>query len=136
MAAPLDTSIIPADVQAVFNSFAPQEQKALLNIRTILFDMAAETSGVGAIEETLKWGQPSYLTTKPKSGTTIRLGVPEKGCVAMYVHCSTTVIESFRDVYADIYRTEGKRAVYFDLQEPLPEDAVKTLIHMALTYHL
>lgn len=136
MAPTADSPAIPTDVQAAFEAFESDEQRALLGIRRMIFTLASETDGVGSIEETLKWGQPSYLTVKPKSGTTIRLGVPEKGYVAVYVHCGTTIVASFRDVYQDTYRTEGKRAVYFALHEPLPEDAIKTLLNLALTYHL
>ncbi len=36
----------------------------LLAVRKLILDTARKTEGVGAIEEALKWGQPSYLTTR------------------------------------------------------------------------
>ena len=38
-------------------------------------DPVPSSFGVGEITETLRWGQPSYITSKPKSGTTIRTGL-------------------------------------------------------------
>lgn len=34
---------------------------------------AASTDGGGPIEETLKWGDPAYVTSATKSGSTIRV---------------------------------------------------------------
>ena len=59
------------EVTAVFNSY-PQKVKAkLLFLRQLIFDTAESIEGVGEIEETLKWGEPSYLTPISKSGSTI-----------------------------------------------------------------
>ena len=41
----------------------------MLRLRQIVLDTASETEGVDALEETLKWGEPSYLT---RDGSTIR----------------------------------------------------------------
>jgi hypothetical protein len=40
------------------------------------FDAANASKGVGALQETPKWGQPSYLTPETKSSSTIH-------CVAL-----------------------------------------------------
>ncbi|MDE9480186.1 DUF1801 domain-containing protein, partial [Xenorhabdus bovienii] len=61
------------EVYSVFNHYPEQYQKILLTLRTLIFDTASKTAGVGPITETLKWGQPSYLTLETGSGTTIRL---------------------------------------------------------------
>lgn len=45
----------------------------LLALRRLIFDTAKATKGVGVLQETLKWGQPSYLTPQTKSGSTIRI---------------------------------------------------------------
>jgi len=69
--------VVPFDDPNVARRFAsfPQDLRApLLDLREMIFDIAQKTPGVGAIEETLKWGQPAYLTPVTKSGSTIRLG--------------------------------------------------------------
>ena len=63
-----------ADVQQAFHEFPPEIRTKLLALRKLILDTAASIEGVGPIEETLKWGQPAYLTSQSKSGSTIRLG--------------------------------------------------------------
>ena len=58
-----------------------------MGLRQLIFATAAETDGVGKIEERLKWGQPSYLTESSGSGTTIRIDAlkNEPGKYARYL---------------------------------------------------
>ena len=57
---------------AIFDRYPKPVRARLLALRELIFDTAKATKGVGAIEEALKWGQPSYLTLKSKSGSTVR----------------------------------------------------------------
>jgi hypothetical protein len=99
--------------------------------------VAEETPGVGELEETLKWGQPSYLTTQSKSGTTIRIDEhKEVGKYAMYVHCQTTLVDSFREIYPTTFQYEDNRAIVFDNNQPPAAEELADCIAMALTYHL
>jgi len=43
----------------VFNTYPNGIKKKLLLLRQLILDTASETEGVGDLEETLKWGQPS-----------------------------------------------------------------------------
>lgn len=65
---------IPADVAVAFAAFPDPVRVQLLEVRRLIFATAAETSGVGPLTETLKWGEPAYLTEATVSGSTIRLG--------------------------------------------------------------
>lgn len=109
----------------------------LLALRAMVFDVAKATDGVGEIEETLKWDTPSYLTVKPKSGTTIRLSAsPGKNQYGLYVHCQTTLISTFRDIYPNIFTYEKNRAIIFNIYDTIAEEELRHCISMALTYHL
>ncbi len=57
----------------VFDSYPTQVRRKLMALRQLIFDTAAKTEGVGTLEETLKWGEPAYLTTQSKSGSTVRI---------------------------------------------------------------
>jgi hypothetical protein len=57
-------------IEAVFEAYPAPVKSRLLALRRLIFDTAKTTTGVGALEEALKWGQPSYLTTESKSGST------------------------------------------------------------------
>jgi hypothetical protein len=123
-------------VEAAFAAFPDSTRDALLGLRALIFQTAAETAGVGPVEETLKWGQPAYLTRETGAGTTIRLGVPKAGGAAIYVHCQTTIIGEVRDIYPDAVRYEGSRAIVLSDAGEMAADPVRLLISRALTYHL
>ena len=65
----------------------------------------------------LSSGEPSYLTTKTKSGTTIRVHWKERRAdrCAMYVHCQTNLVQQYRLRHADELEFEGNRAVLFPI---------------------
>jgi hypothetical protein len=126
-----------ADVAETFAELPPAARDKLLHLRSLIFDTAAQTPGVGPLEEGLRWGEPSYLTSKSKSGTTIRIHwkprTPDR--CAMYVHCQTNLVEQYRLRHPDSLEFEGNRAVLFRIDQPLPEDALRDCIRLALTYH-
>jgi hypothetical protein len=124
-----------ANVAAVFDGYPRPVRAKLMRLRQLIFDTAAGTEGVGKLTETLKWGQPSYLTENSKSGTTIRIDATKDGRYAMYVHCQTNLIERFRQRYPDALAYEGNRAVLFEASDDIPVGELKHCIAMALTYH-
>jgi hypothetical protein len=131
------TDIANADVARTFASYPPPLRRKLLALRALILDTAAATPGVGAIEETLKWGEPAYLTSASKSGSTIRLG-PVKSSpshYALYFNCNTTLVDTFRTLFPQALRYDGNRAIVLDSADALPRDALAFCIQAALTYH-
>ena len=63
-------------VAAVFATYPKPMRSKLMALRQLIYETAAATDGVGAITETLKWGEPAYLTAATKSGTTVRIRIP------------------------------------------------------------
>ncbi|MEP2102747.1 MAG: DUF1801 domain-containing protein [Parasphingorhabdus sp.] len=129
---------IPSQIQLVFDSYAKAAQDRLIQLRSLVFEVAAHDDRIGPLEETLKWGQPSYLPSATKSGTTIRIDANAKtseNC-AIYVHCGTDLVGRWRELYDESLHFEGNRAVIFDADKPLPVEPVKHIMAMALTYHL
>ncbi len=124
-------------VRKVFETYPHDVRGSLLQLRALILETAAATEGVGPLQETLKWGQPSYLTPRTKSGSTIRIDQVkgEAGRYALYCHCQTSLIEDFRTLYPEDFRFEGKRAMLFEAQDPPSEDALRHCIALALTYH-
>ena len=129
---------LSTEVRTAIQSYTDKQKSGLLSLRNLIFETAAETSGVGPLTETLKWGQPSYLTEQSKSGSTIRIDrvKDSNDQIALYVHCQTSLISQFKDYYGDTLSYDGKRAVVFDANETLPETSIRHCISMALTYHL
>lgn len=112
-------------------------RRQLLALRKLIFDVAASTEGVGHLEETLKWGEPAYITSQTKSGSTIRLGWKKSAPAqySIYFNCQTNLVESFRTLFVSELNFQGNRAIVFNDGEILPKDAVCFCIAAALTYH-
>jgi len=126
------------EVENVFKAYPEKLKRKLMSLRQLIFDTALEIERVGPLEETLKWGQPSYLTQQTKSGTTIRIDQikSEPGHYGMFVHCQTSLISTYRELYPDILSFDGKRCVRFNGHDDPPGDVLRNCIALALTYHL
>ncbi len=133
---PEQTEFTDSSVDLVFKAYPQPLKTRLLALRELIFKTAAGLQAVGDIEETLKWGQPSYLTQHPKTGTTIRIDAVSPDRYALYVHCQTNLIETFKQMYADKFEFSGNRAIIFDQDKSLPEKQLSHCIALALTYHL
>lgn len=125
----------PDSITAVLAANPPPLRARLKALRTLVHNTARETPGVGKLEEALKWGQPSFLTTETKSGSTIRIGATKGDRVAMFFHCQTNLVETFRRLYPKTFAYEGNRAIVFEDDRKLDEKALRHCIALALTYH-
>jgi Domain of unknown function (DU1801) len=125
------------EVTATFDSYPPRMRKKLLTLRELIFDVAAHTTGVGELEESLKWGEPAYLTTASKSGSTIRIAWKRSRPTqyAMYFNCQTTLVDSFKTMFPTAFKFEGNRALVFDQNDEVPMAALRHCVAMALIYH-
>ena len=126
------------DVRAVFAAYPKDVKRKLMALRELIFETAAATDGVGELEETLKWGQPAYLTKRPKSGSTIRIDRVKSGDgrYAMYFHCQTNLVSTFRELYPAEFAYGGNRSIEFDADARIPEKPLRHCVALALTYHL
>ncbi|MDH3641542.1 MAG: DUF1801 domain-containing protein [Gammaproteobacteria bacterium] len=125
----------PPDVAAAFASYPRAVRSRLTELRTLIFEVAA-SEDVGAITETLKWGEPAYLTAQSKSGSTLRMGwkvaAPEQ--YAVYFNCQTTLVDTFRTLFPEL-RFDGNRAILLDASKEPPMDSLAVCIAATLTYH-
>jgi hypothetical protein len=117
----------------------PNKVKAyLLEMRKIILDTAKKEKDVGAIEEVLRWGQPTFLTRDTKSGTMIRIDRYKKqdDKIAIFFHCQTQIITMIALKYGDKLTYDGNRAIIFDLNKALPKRVIKDCALLALRYYL
>ena len=121
-------------VAEVFKNYPKHMRKKLMFLRRLVLDAAAETEGVTTVEETLKWGEPSYVT---KNGSTVRMdwkkSMPHQ--YAVYFHCKTRLIDTFKELYGDKFKFEGNRAIVFNENDEIPVEELKHCISLSLTYH-
>ncbi len=129
---------LPSKVAAAFDDWAEPIRTELLALRELILTTAAETDGVGAITETLKWGEPAYLTSETRSGSTIRVGPTNAKSMhdyAMFFICSTNLVSDFKARFGGTFAYEGDRAVLFNAGDAIPIDELRECVRMALTYH-
>lgn len=126
-----------AAVARAFEAYPPKMRRKLLALRELIFRTAASMEAVGELEETLKWGEPAYVTARSKSGSTVRIDWKEShpSQYAMYFHCQTNLVETFRTLFPTEFRFEGNRAIVFHESDVVPADSLTLCIAAALTYH-
>jgi len=127
---------LPPDVAASLAACPAAARAHVSALRGLIYETAADHPAVGELTETLKWGQPSYLTEKSKSGTTIRLGWAETGAtVSLFVHCQTSLVGEWRERYGDALTFVGNREISIPTDTDLPRAPLQHCVAMALTYH-
>lgn len=124
-------------IESVVAGYPPKLRPTIKKLRKLVREVAKSNADVGELVETLKWGQPSFLPKRPRIGTTVRMDAVSEDPVrvALYFHCQTTLVETFRELYSDTLNFEGNRAIVLDASRPLPEAELRHCIEMALTYH-
>jgi len=124
------------EVAAALATLPDDMRQCLLGVRDLVYQVADASEEIGPLAETLKWGQPSYLTARTKSGTTLRLWRRARGAAdaALFVPCQTSVIDACRNRYPGL-TYDGDRAIVLPVDRPLPEADLAGCIALALTYH-
>lgn len=124
------------DVQAAFDAMPAAQRRTLLSVRRLIVETHQQTPQAGELIEALRWGQPSYLTEKPQTGSTIRLGLTADNRPALFCHCGTTLIGDFRRLHDGLFDFEGNRAMVIDGPVTRVKPALRDCIARALTYNL
>ena len=121
-------------VADIFNNYPKSIRPKMLKLRKLVLETATEAEDINRLEETLKWGEPSYLA---KKGSTIRMDWKEKAPeqYAMYFKCTSKLVPTFKTLYGNKFTFEGNRAIVFKLDDEVPVAEIKHCISMALTYH-
>lgn len=121
-------------VEAIFANYPDFVRDKMQHLRELVIKTAEETEGITVLEETLKWGEPSFVT---KNGSTLRMDWKEKtpDQYAMYFQCTSRLVDTFRLVFDRKFQYEGKRAIIFQLNQKIPELELKECIKASLTYH-
>ena len=129
---------IPKDVKSIFDSYPAAASKLLIQVRQLIIKCAAQDDAIGELTETLKWGEPAYLTEQTGSGSTIRLGFKDKSpdTVAIYFNCQTTIVKDIQLRYPTLFKCENNRTVLLPVNKPLPKTELADCLDIALKYHI
>lgn len=129
----LEVKTNPA-VEKVFNNYPESIRNKMIDLRELVLETAKEIDVLKMLEETLKWGEPSYLT---KHGSTLRMDWKSKtpNQYALYFKCTSRLVETFKLIYKNKFNFEGNRAIVFQIDDDIPVDELKECIRATLTYH-
>ncbi|WP_119395751.1 DUF1801 domain-containing protein [Salinibius halmophilus] len=92
-----------------------------------------EQHNLGPIEQSVKWGEASFSV---KTGSPIRMDWKAKApeYVSLFFNCQAKLVDTFRELYGDQLSLVGNRELALPLDQPIPEEAVKHCLLLALTY--
>ena len=122
------------DVKNTLELYPDNIQKKLMIIREMIFNLAAQNPDIGVIEETLKWGEPSYIA---KHGSTIRLAWRKSSPdhYGIFFNCKSKLLETFREIYPTSFNYSDNRSLLFSSDQKIPKDELSHCLLLALTYH-
>ncbi|MCB0455164.1 MAG: DUF1801 domain-containing protein [Aequorivita sp.] len=122
------------EVEFVFASYPDSVRKKMMILRELVIATAMDIDGLTHFEETLKWGEPSYLA---KNGSTLRMDWKSKTPqqYALYFKCTSRLVETFKKVFKNNFNFEGNRAIVFQMDDAIPKAELKACIKATLTYH-
>jgi len=128
-----------SDVLAAFQNYPLPVREKLLRLRQLIIDTASELESLEILEETFKWGEPSYVT---RVGSTIRMNCVKSNSnqYALYFHCKTKLVDTFKELYSDHFIFDGNRAIIFNVNddshfEDVVVEKLKHCISLSLNYH-
>ena len=121
-------------VELVFRNYPEEIRPKLEYLRALIIKTAEDIGTISEMEETLKWGEPSYLV---KKGSTIRIDYKEKhpDRYAMYFKCTSKLVPTFKELFGETFNYEKTRAIIFDKKDKVPTEELKQCIELALIYH-
>lgn len=126
---------IPSEpLTSYYFNLTPVMLDKVMEIRNWIYEISQSNDQIGEIEECLKWGQPSFLTPKTKSGSTIRIGKVNDSEYALYFNCKTTIAQEIAIEFPEL-KCDGKRALYFAIDQKLSKTKVIVCLKKALLYH-
>ncbi|PJZ46968.1 DUF1801 domain-containing protein [Leptospira brenneri] len=122
------------EISSYYFNLTPVMLEKFMEIRTWIYELSESDDRIGELEECLKWGEPSFLTPKTKSGSTIRIGKVDNSEFALYFNCKTSIAKEIALEFPEL-KCDGKRALYFEAKKKLPKAKVIICLKKALLYH-
>ncbi|EGR0923781.1 DUF1801 domain-containing protein [Vibrio parahaemolyticus] len=119
-------------VKERFDEYPENARVRLEELRNLVFQIASDLE-LGEVDETLKWGEPSYSV---KTGSPLRMDWKLKSPNNYYLffNCQTKLVDTFRELYGEELVFKGNRAIVLSISQVLPETAIKSCLELALTY--
>lgn len=121
------------ELRGVLQHYPEQAQTKFRQIHQLMLDIAKQ-SELGTVEASIKWGEPSFVT---KQGSPVRIAWKEASPdqIGIFFICTTRLVDTFRELYADTLDLHENRAIHLRLQDPLPQTELGHCLQLAFNYH-
>ncbi|MCL6265917.1 DUF1801 domain-containing protein [Flagellimonas myxillae] len=122
------------EFEAKLSAYPEGIRQKMEGLRNLVLETANEIATITKLEETLKWGEPSFVTPQ---GSTLRMDWKPKAPdqYAFYFQCSSRLVSTFKSIFNNQLGYESNRAIILPLESELPKEELKACIKAALTYH-
>ncbi|MEZ8661003.1 DUF1801 domain-containing protein [Vibrio cyclitrophicus] len=119
-------------IKTHFDEYPDDVRGRLEELRSLIFELSSDL-GLGDVEESLKWGEPSYSV---KTGSPIRIDwkLKSPNNYFLFFNCQTKLVDTFRELHDGTLAFQGNRSIILNLTEPLPKASIKQCLELALTY--
>lgn len=117
------------DITKIYSNYSQNERDKIQEIVTLIELVAKELNT--EVTPSLKWNQLSFSS---KQGTPIRVDRFSENIIGIFVHCQTTLVEEWKEIFGETMNFSKTRAILLDLNAPLPQEELKICIQMALNY--
>ena len=124
------------EVETKYKSYPSTVNRELLDLSKLILVVVRKDKDIDFIEETLKWGEPSFLTKT--SGSTLRIDWKERNpnYINIFVNCRTKLISIFKDLYPNDFEYVGNREIRLPLGGKYSKNKLKKCIELVLKYNL
>ncbi len=123
-----------SQIDSILSGYPEAQKTRLEQLRELVHNTAGNIEEITGLDESLKWGQPSFAA-KPKGlGSSVRIDKRDEG-VSIYFICNTGLVDQFREIYPDTFNYIGNREIHFAKDDLFNEEELSHCIAMALTYH-
>ena len=119
-------------IKTHFDEYPDDVRGRLEELRSLIFELSSDL-GLGDVEESLKWGEPSYSV---KTGSPIRIDwkLKSPNNYFLFFNCQTKLVDTLRELHDGTLAFQGNRSIILNLTEPLPKAPIKQCLELALTY--
>lgn len=119
------------NILEIYNNYTDLQQGKLIELKQLIMNVASNLGDI-TIQESLKWKQLSFSS---QNGTPIRIDRFSESQIGLFVHCQTTLVEEWRELFGNSLDFSKNRAILLSVNSELPIEELTLCIQMALTYH-
>ncbi len=121
------------NLNALIEEYPPEIRKRFQEFRNLVMQVLSEIESVSRLDINIKWGEPSF---RSNIGSPFRFGwkPTNPNNFGIYFICTTTLVETFKQLYPGLFKFDENRGLIFNLNNTLPKEPLDHCLKLALTY--